>query len=413
MPADANHPAPTPGDGKDLPTRPTDTPPAVPDYQLLRRIGKGAFGEVWLARNALGTLRAVKVIHRAAFADAADYERELTGVRNFEPISREHLGLVDLLDVGVNEAGGYFYYTMELADDASLSPDAGGQVPASGFRPPASGIRSPAFGIQNPATYRPLTLSALLRAEGRLPLNECLRIGVALTDALDFLHSQGLIHRDIKPSNIIFVGGAPKLADVGTVTRVDEAKTMVGTEGFRAPEGPGKPQADLYSLGKALYEISTGKDRQRFPEPLTKLADLTDRERWQEFNAVVEKACQPEPTCRYPSTTELRADLLTIQAGRSVRRQWLLEKRLKQAGWGLAVVVLLVGSVIFVQYLRLREAERGHALLELEQAIRPPHTAGWSDAAWKKASNAAVRFGFSTNLQSQAAASLAGLVLLC
>jgi len=351
-----------------MPAEPSPpAPPSVPNYQLLRRIGQGSFGEVWLARNALGAFRAVKVIHRAAFEDPADYEREFAGVRHFEPLSREHPGLVDLLDVGVNAAEGFFYYAMELADDGGPRPDAGCRIPegrdsdsspsatapasgirypasgirhqasgilhqASGIRHQASGIRHPASGIRHqasslldPATYTPLTLSARLHTEHRLPLAECLRVGVALTDALEFLHARGLIHRDIKPSNIIFVGGVPKLADVGTVTRVDEAKTMVGTEGFKAPEGPGKPQADLYSLGEVLYEISTGKDRQRFPEPLTKLADLLDRARWQEFSAVVDKACQPEPTRRYPSTTELRADLLTIEAGRSVRRQWLLD----------------------------------------------------------------------------------------
>ncbi len=47
----------------------------------------------------------------------------------------------------------------------------------------------------------------------RLPVRECVRIGLALTDALDFIHRHGLTHRDIKPQNIIFVSGQPKLAD--------------------------------------------------------------------------------------------------------------------------------------------------------------------------------------------------------
>src|SRR2546425_11357099 len=47
---------------------------------------------------------------------------------------------------------------------------------------------------------------------------------------------------------------------------VSDARSFVGTAGFIPPEGPGTPQADLYSLGKVLYEISTGKDRQAFPE---------------------------------------------------------------------------------------------------------------------------------------------------
>ncbi len=410
MPAKAN-PAPTPGPGAGaaIVAPPANTPPVVPDYQLLRRIGQGSFGEVWLARNALDSFCAVKVVHRAAFADASDYERELTGVRRFEPISRSHDGLVDLLHVGVNAAAGYFYYVMELADDAA----APGGNPKPEIRNPKPDDAPRQLAIGDWQSYAPLTLSACLRAAGRLPYAECLRVGVALTDALEFLHRRGLIHRDIKPSNIIFVGGVPKLADVGTVTHVDVAKTMVGTQGFQAPEGPGKPQADLYSLGKVLYEISTGKDRQRFPEPLTTLANLTDRAQWQEFSSVVDKACQPEPTRRYPSTTELRADLLTLQAGRSVRRQWLLEKRFHQALWALAVVVVLVLSVLSIQFVQLRATQRGLALLKLEQAIRPPHTAGWSATAWQMASNAAAKFGFDTNLQSQAAACLSGLDAKC
>ncbi len=387
----------------------------IPDYELLRRIGKGAFGEVWLARNVLGFFRAVKVVHRATFADTIDYERELTGVRNFEPISREHIGLVDLLDVGVNQAQGYFYYAMELADDAIGSHQLKVEGPhLTGSRAatlsPNSDFR---FQSLDWRIYSPLTLSAYLRSDGRLPLVECFRVSLALTDALQFLHDQGLIHRDIKPSNIIFVGGVPKLADVGTVSRVDDAKTMVGTEGFRAPEGPGKPQADLYSLGKVLYEISTGKDRNRFPEPLTTLAELPDRSEWREFNAVVEKACEPDPTDRYATITQLRADLLTIQAGRSVRRQWLLQRRLKQTTSIAGGIVLLIALVLFIQSVRLREAERGRALLDLQQTIGWPHASGWSHQAWKKASNAAVRFNLDTNFQTEAAASLVGMDAVC
>ena len=64
--------------------------------------------------------------------------------------------------------------------------------------------------------------------------------------------------RDIKPSNIIFVGGRPKLADIGLVTDAGDARSIVGTEGYLAPEGPGTPQADIFALGRVLYEATTG-----------------------------------------------------------------------------------------------------------------------------------------------------------
>jgi serine/threonine protein kinase len=78
-------------------------------------------------------------------------------------------------------------------------------------------------------------------------------LGVSLSAALAELHRVGLIHRDIKPSNIIFVGGVPKLADIGLVTDAAESGSYVGTEGFIPPEGPNSPQADVFSLGKVHF----------------------------------------------------------------------------------------------------------------------------------------------------------------
>src|SRR4051812_44185223 len=87
----------------------------IADHTLLRCIGQGSYGEVWLARNQLGTLRAVKLVFRASFEDSQPFEREFKGIHRFEPISRSHDGLVDILQVGSTET--CFYYVMELADD--------------------------------------------------------------------------------------------------------------------------------------------------------------------------------------------------------------------------------------------------------------------------------------------------------
>jgi len=110
-----------------------------------------------------------------------------------------------------------------------------------------------------PESYAPRTLAHELSKRQRLPFEECLGIGLALSSALAHLHKHGLVHRDVKPSNIIFVNGVPELADIGLVTDIEEARSYVGTEGFIPPEGPGAAQADIYSLGKVLYEISTAK----------------------------------------------------------------------------------------------------------------------------------------------------------
>jgi len=119
-----------------------------------------------------------------------------------------------------------------------------------------------------PDQSRPLRARSLksdLQFHSRLSFEKCVRIGIALTTALEHLHTNGLVHRDVKPSNIIFVNGVPKLADIGLVTGADATRSYVGTEGFAAPEGPGTAQADIYSLGKVLYEAATGKDRRNSP----------------------------------------------------------------------------------------------------------------------------------------------------
>lgn len=226
-------------------------PPPIPDHQLLRPIGAGSYGEVWLARCALGRYRAVKIVRRASFAEQHPFDREFEGIRRFEPLSRQHESQVDILHVG--RADGCFYYVMELADPldrAERGTDPGGDVPP---------------GVEV-ATYAPRTLKTEISRRAPLPMTECLDLALALTASLQFLHDHGLVHRDVKPSNIIFIGGVPKLADLGLVAEADATRSFVGTEGYIPPEGPGTPQADLFSLGKVLYELSTGKRREEFPE---------------------------------------------------------------------------------------------------------------------------------------------------
>jgi len=129
------------------------------------------------------------------------------------------------------------------------------------------------------------------------------------------------VHRDVKPSNLIFVGGVAKLADIGLVTSVDATRSFVGTEGYLPPEGAGTPQADLYSLGKVLYEMATGCDRREFPKLPADIATRANREALAELNAIVVRACQINPDQRYRSAEEFRADLELLQHGQSVKRK--------------------------------------------------------------------------------------------
>src|SRR5206468_10682570 len=166
---------------------------------------------------------------------------------------------------------------------------------------------------------------------GGLRFEECLQLSLSLARALGRLHKAGLVHRDIKPSIIIFVNGVPKLADIGLVTDVGEARSFVGTEGFIPPEGPGTAQADIYSLGKVLYEIATGKDRQSFPEPPTLLEEFSDRKQLLELNEIILKACENDPRKRYRSAEEMREELELLEVGKSVKRLRIVERRLVHA----------------------------------------------------------------------------------
>jgi WD40 repeat protein len=272
-------------------------PPRVPDYELVRRVGGGSYGDVWLARGVTGAWRAIKVVHRARFDRDKPYEREFNGILRFEPVSRAHESQVDILHVGRNDDLGCFYYVMELADDQR----AGTQI--------------------NPDTYAPKTLRSELQARGRMPLDEVIRLGVSLATALEHLHAAGLVHRDVKPSNIIYIAGVPKLADIGLVTDSASTRSYVGTEGYLPPEGPGAPTADVFGLGKVLYEAATGRDRLDFPELPEGFAEWPERDRLLELNEVLLRACAPEAENRYASATKLCADLERLQRGESLKRR--------------------------------------------------------------------------------------------
>ena len=90
---------------------------SIPEHERLTCIGRGSYGEVWMMRSSGGLFRAVKIVMRDRFHEQRPFERELEGVSRFEPISREHPGFVDILQVGHHLEEGYFYYVMELGDD--------------------------------------------------------------------------------------------------------------------------------------------------------------------------------------------------------------------------------------------------------------------------------------------------------
>ncbi len=338
---------------------------SIPEYDCIRLIGKGAYGQVWLARNVTGSYVALKIVERSAFEHQRPFEREFEGIKRFEPISRTDSSQVSILHVGRGED--YFYYVMELADNAStsqLAPSSQAPSPTLSSSAVSSAevrrltSKSEILNIKSEISYTPLTLKRLLLDHGAPPTERCIEIAISLTHALTHLHKNGLVHRDIKPSNVIFVNGVAKLADIGLVTSVDATRSWVGTEGYLPLEGAGTPQADIYSLGKLLYELSTGCDRSQFPMLPPDIATRPDRAALSELNAVVVRACQRDPNDRYQSAEEMERDLAVLRRGESIqRRRQLASQRsmLKKAA-------LFAAAAALAFFLLVGARQRKHAL---------------------------------------------------
>lgn len=295
----------------------------IPDHTLLRVIGRGAYGEVWLAKNLMGSLRAVKVIWRGPFENNKPFEREFAGIQRYEPVSAASGGLVHLFHVGRNDSEGYFYYVMELADSTS--------------------------GTESIEEYQPRTLRSDLLTRGALTASECLRLASEVCSGLAHLHRHGLVHRDVKPGNIIYVKGRAKLADIGLVSTGGEGKTFVGTEGYIPPEGPGTSAADLYALGMVLYQASTGFSPDRCPDVPPEWV-MQGNKAALEFFEIVLKACEGQRELRYRSAAELQADLALLENGESVRqmrvfkRHYLRLRGIAVAAAALAAAALIIGT---------------------------------------------------------------------
>jgi serine/threonine protein kinase len=311
--------------------------PVVPDYALLRKIGVGSYGEVWLARGATGSLRAVKIVRRSSFEEDRPYEREFAGLKSFELVSHARENQLNILHVGRNENARFFYYVMELADDA--------RTPTSPTPTPTPAPDVPNEIIQVDS-YCPRTLKQVLCESGPLSVSACVQIGLSLASALEHLHAHGLVHRDIKPSNIIFVRGLPKLADIGLVSGIDATRSFVGTEGYVPPDGPGTPQADIYGLGKVLYELVTGNDRLAYPELPQDWRARPDGDQRLELNEIINRACDWDPKRRYAEAAQLRQDFERLQKGQSIRAVRIRKRRLHLARRAAAPILLLVFTAL-------------------------------------------------------------------
>jgi serine/threonine protein kinase len=203
-------------------------------YRLVRELGRGGMGVVWLASDELvGRQVAVKELRPPAML--ADDERDkyvrraLQEARSAARI--HHPGAVTLYDVlPATDGDDAVYLIMEL--------------------------------VEGP------TLADLIQQRGRLPEAEVAKLGLQLVAVVDAAHALGIVHRDIKPSNILIAPGPQvKLTDFGIAHTLGDPRLthtgVMGTQAYLAPElfeaAPINPSADVWSLGATLFAAVDGR----------------------------------------------------------------------------------------------------------------------------------------------------------
>lgn len=172
-------------------------------------------------------------------------------------------------------------------------------------------------------------LEAILQKTSSLPIDKIIEWAVDLCDVLQYLHDhepESIIFRDMKPANIMVdSSGRVRLIDFGIakifVKDVKEKHTMIGTEGYSAPEqykGDVNPLSDIYSLGATLHHVITRRDPRL--EPPFSFSERALKEYNEEatdaLQAILDKALQFESENRYQSCADMKADLEALRYGK-------------------------------------------------------------------------------------------------
>jgi serine/threonine-protein kinase len=199
----------------------------IDDYELVERLGAGAVGEVWKARDIkLDRVVALKLLPRS-LCDSEEPRRRFIHEGRAAAAIPEHPGIASVYRAG--EADGQLFLAMEYVDGHTLSDALKNGLP-------------------------PVVLGT--------------RIAIELADALEFAHEHGVLHRDIKCRNIMLKqDGTPVIVDFGLALRAatsrhTSAGNLVGTLAYMAPEvfltGQWDRRSDVYSLGVVFYKLITG-----------------------------------------------------------------------------------------------------------------------------------------------------------
>jgi len=270
----------------------TDVKPTLGRYEVLKELGKGAMGTVFLGRDPkINRQVAIKTL-RFDDPDLTDEDKQALRDRFFreaESAGRlNHPHIVNIYDAGEDQD--IHYIAMELLDGVDLKP----------------------WG-----------------SKGNLhPMAEVVALITDVADALDYAHSNNVVHRDIKPANLMILkSGKIKVTDFGIARITDQSKTatgtVLGTPSYMSPEQlAGKKvdgRSDVFSLGVCLYELLTGEKPFTGDSVATLVTSIvnTPHRPLQQLDAkipaalaeVVDRALQKDPEKRYQRAKEM-ADAL-------------------------------------------------------------------------------------------------------
>jgi serine/threonine protein kinase len=261
-------------------------------YRLMRRLGEGGMGAVYLAyHEGKDQQVAVKVLADHLASNQAYVDRFFREAKSGALLN--HPNIVRTLNVGQDQATNKHYLVLEYVD---------GQ-----------------------------TAQALLDKQGRLALGDAVHIALDVARALEHAHSRSIVHRDIKPDNILITrSGVSKLVDLGLARRIDEASHLTAArQGFGTTYYMPYEQAinakyadgrsDIYALGATLYHLITGvvpfagdnhlevveKKNQGVFTPASKLNAAVPPV----LDHILAKMLARDPRDRYQTASELIVDL--------------------------------------------------------------------------------------------------------
>jgi eukaryotic-like serine/threonine-protein kinase len=256
-------------------------------YKLVRRIGEGGMGEVYLAEQlTMHRTVALKILHNKWADDEEFRKRFLLEARAAGKLN--HQNLIQVYDV--NKYQGKYYFSMEFIDG--------------------------------------VTGEDLIRHEGALPVEKVIDICMQVCQALKYLANHNIVHRDIKPANIMVTkDGTVKLGDFGFIQSVWDAELMqegttIGTPDYISPEQARGERnldvrSDIYSLGASLFHMLTGKTlfqgscskvmRDHIETEPPKLDDLR-KDLPKDLKRILGKMTAKQPIDRYQTPDEVIKD---------------------------------------------------------------------------------------------------------